>query len=196
MRFFVHLSLLYIDYKTFTHLIMIDLLKLMKQRRSTRRFEVKPVDPEKIDMLLQAALSAPSAKNTRSWEFIVVDQPDLLQALSLSREHSSSFLAQAPLAIVVAVDPEKSDAWIENASIASAFLQIQAEAMGLGSCWVQIARRTYNENLSAEEYVRNLLYIPYSMRILNIVAIGYKANTLPPHPMDETLQAKIHHNMF
>jgi len=175
---------------------MNTLIEIIKQRRSIRRFETKPVEPEKIDLLLQAALLSPSSKNTRSWEFIVVDQPDLLQALSVCRDYGSSFVANAPLVIVVALDPEKNDAWVENGAIASAFLQLQAEALGLGSCWIQVARRLHNETLSAEEYIRQILHIPDSLRILNMVAIGYKAQTLPPHPINETLQVKIHHNRF
>jgi nitroreductase len=185
-----------IDGKIFICYFMNTLIEIIKQRRSIRRFETKPVEPEKIDLLLQAALLSPSSKNTRSWEFIVVDQPDLLQALSVCRDYGSSFVANAPLVIVVALDPEKNDAWVENGAIASAFLQLQAEALGLGSCWIQVARRPHNETLSAEEYIRQILHIPDSLRILNMVAIGYKAQTLPPHPINETLQVKIHHNRF
>ncbi len=175
---------------------MNSLLELIEHRRSIRRFEAKPVEPEKVELLLRAALLSPSSKNTRSWEFIVIDQPDLLQKVSQCRDQSSSFVAHAPLAIVVIVDPEKNDAWVENGAIASAFLQLQAEALGLSSCWIQVARRPHNEMLSAEEYIRQVLQVPDTLRILNMVAIGYKAQELPPRRIDETLQAKIHYNGF
>ncbi|MBB3186185.1 nitroreductase family protein [Microbacter margulisiae] len=175
---------------------MSDLLYLMEQRRSIRRFENRSVEPEKVEMLLQAGLLAPTSKNSRSWEFIVVDQQDLLQKVSLCREHYSGFVANAPLAIIVAVDPEKNDAWIENGSIASTFIELQAEALGLGSCWVQVTRRPHNERISAEDYLRNILYIPDNMRILNVIAIGYKAQELEPRHVDEVLLSKIHRNGY
>ena len=184
------------DGKYITCYSMNNLLELIEHRRSVRRFESKPVEPEKVALILKAALLSPSSKNTRSWEFIVIDQPDLLQKVSQCRDQSSSFVANAPLAIVVVVDPAKNDAWIENGSIASAFLQLQAEDLGLGSCWIQVARRPHNETLSAEEYIRQMLHVPDSLRILNMVAIGYKTQELPPRHIDETLHAKIHYNRF
>ncbi|MGC9150844.1 MAG: nitroreductase family protein [Microbacter sp.] len=175
---------------------MDTLIPLMEQRRSIRRFENRPVEEEKVEQLLRAALLAPTSKNSRSWEFIVVDQPELLQKLSLCRQQSSSFIANAPLAIVVVMDPQRNDAWIENGAIASAFIELEAEALGLGSCWVQVARRPHNERISAEDYLRNILYVPDHLRILDMVAVGYKAQELEPRHMDDTLRSKIHYNGF
>ncbi|MBW2367707.1 MAG: nitroreductase family protein, partial [Deltaproteobacteria bacterium] len=110
-------------------------LSLIQNRRSIRRFEEKPVENEKVEQLLEAGLRSPSGKGSNPWEFIVVDDPSLLEKLSRSKPHGAAFLKGAPLAIVVCGDPEKSDVWVENTSIASIMIHLMATDMGLGSCW-------------------------------------------------------------
>lgn len=175
---------------------MESLVELMKQRRSIRRFLPDAVEPEKVDLLMKSALMAPTSKNCKSWIFIVVDDPALLSQLAQSRSASSSFLANAPLAVVVLSDPSKSDCWLENASISSAFLQLQAQALGLSSCWVQIARRPHNETVSAEQYVRDLLKIPEELNVVNVIAIGYKNEERLPHDVERLPFEKIHRNRY
>ena len=63
--------------------------------------------------------------------------------MSYCKEQASQFIADAALAVVVVADPLASDVWIEDASIASIYLQLQAEDMGLGRCWVSGARTFY-----------------------------------------------------
>ena len=109
------------------------MLEILYNRRSTRKFLEKKIEEEKIKKLLTAALLAPSSKGSRPWEFIVVDDPNLLEVLAMSKPHGASLLKHAPLAIIIAGDKTKSDAWIEDCSIASIFVQLEAEALGLGS---------------------------------------------------------------
>lgn len=90
---------------------------------------------------MKAALMAPTSKRSNAWQFIVVDDKETLKKLSFCKEQASQFIADAALAVVVTADPLASDVWIEDASIASIYLQLQAEDMGLGSCWVQLRER-------------------------------------------------------
>lgn len=175
---------------------MNGIVDLIRSRRSIRKFLPTVVESEKIDLLMKAALMSPTSKNSKSWQFIVVDDAAVLQKLATSRPTSSTMLANAPLAIVVLADPEKSDAWLEDASIASAFIQLQAEAIGLGSCWVQIARRPHDNSVSAEEYIRELLGVPDELNVVNVIAIGYKNEARNLYDFDRLPYDKIHRNSY
>jgi len=95
---------------------MIDLLR---KRRSIRKFLPKKVTREHTDIIIEAALRAPSSRGINPWEFILVDDPEILGKLSKSKQHGAEFLKNAPLAIVVCADSTKSDVWVEDCSIAA-----------------------------------------------------------------------------
>jgi len=94
--------------------------------------------------------------------------------LSYCKEQASQFIADAALAVVVVADPLASDVWIEDASIASIYLQLQAEDMGLGSCWVQVRERFTASGMPSGEYVHEVLDIPLQLQVLSVIAIGHK----------------------
>ena len=171
-------------------------MSVIRKRRSIRHFVRKPVEPEKIDVLLEAALRAPSSRGINPWELIVVTEQNLLKELSRSKEHGSTFLEDAPLGIVVCADPEKCDVWIEDASIAAIFIQLAAESLGLGSCWIQIRERMHDGTKSAEEYVAGILKIPAQMKVASMIAIGYSDMQKPPHKADELLYEKVHRGIY
>ena len=172
------------------------MLNLLLHRRSCRAFEEKPVEAEKREKILQAAQLAPSGKNLRPWEFVVIEDRETLEKLGNCRAPSQPFLPKTPLAIVVLGDREKSDTWIEDASIASTIMQLEAESLGLGSCWVQIRLRESNQGMGSEEYLRKLLGIPAHMGILNILAIGYPTARPADHQLDEVQEEKIHRERY
>ncbi|MBO5975088.1 MAG: nitroreductase family protein [Paludibacteraceae bacterium] len=169
---------------------------LAKNRRSIRKYLEKSIEKEKIDQILQTALMSPASKRTNGWEFIVVENKEMLKKLSECREFGSKLVADAPLAIVIVADPSKSDVWYEDASIASTFIQLQAEDLGLGSCWVQVHNREKNDKETAEDYVKNLLAIPQNLRVLNMVAIGYKNEDRKPYDEEKLQYDKIHWEKF
>ena len=171
-------------------------IDLVRTRRSIRRFRPEAVEPEKVALLLEAALRAPSSRGLSPWEFIVVTDGELLRRLARAKQHGSDFLAGAPLGVVVCAAPERCDVWVEDTSIASMFLLLAAHDLGLGGCWIQIRSRRHDETRSAEEYVREVLGIPESIRVESIVAVGYPAEELPPHPREGLLFARVHHNRF
>lgn len=171
-------------------------ISLIQKRRSIRKFLKKQVEAEKIDMLLETALRSPSSRGFNPWEFIAVTDHDLLEKLSRARQHGSAFLSNAPLGIVVCADSQKSDVWIEDASIASAFIHLAAESLGLGSCWIQIRERMHNETKSAQEYIVETLNIPKSLKVESIIAIGYPDEKKPPHTKEELQYEKVHINLY
>jgi len=151
---------------------MIDLLQ---NRRSIRKYKDKVVEREKIDKILKAGILAPTSKNLKSWEFIAVDDRDLLRELAKSRDNGAAkFLSDSPLGIVVVGDEEKSGAWIEDACIAGAFMQLEVEFLELGSCWIQVRDRMYSETETSEEFIKDLLKIGYPDGIKK----GYKDSDL------------------
>lgn len=171
-------------------------LELLKQRRSIRKYEDRPVEQDKLDKILKAALLSPSSRGLKPWEFIVVTDKDLLKKLSKCKEHSAQFLENAPLGIVVIADPEKCDVWVEDASIASIIIQLTAQSLGLGSCWIQIRKRMATDNRKAEDYVKELLGIPEHYSVESIIAIGYPAEEKKPYSEDQLLYDKIHLNKY
>ena len=168
---------------------------MLLKRRSIRRYTDKLVEMEKIDQLLRAALLAPTSRNTRAWEFIVVEDQGVLEKLSISKPGAQP-LKGAALGIVIIANPDQSDVWVEDTSIATIILQLTAQSLGLGSCWIQIRERMHKEGITAEEYVREILGIPDSLKVESIVSIGYPDETRPLHTEDELLWDKIHWNGF
>ncbi|MGE5605834.1 MAG: nitroreductase family protein [Bacteroidota bacterium] len=172
------------------------MLELVQKRRSIRSYLRKTIETEKVQLLIEVALRAPSSRGLNPWEFILVDQGELLEKLSNSKEHGSSFLKNAPLGIVICADPARCDVWIEDASIAGTYLQLAAESIGLGSCWIQIRERKHSRFKTAEEYVREVLNIPDHLKVEAIIALGYPAEKLPPHSEAELDRKKIHCNLY
>ena len=144
-------------------------------RHSVRRFAGREVPRELIETLIAEARTAPSSKNSKSTEFLIIEDPDTLLALSQMRESGSAFVRDAAAAIVVLGDTTKTDLWQINCSISTTILQLSAVEHGLGSCWVHVNGRVRSktEGGSAEEYVRELLGVKAEYGILCLVALGY-----------------------
>ena len=161
-----------------------------------RKFTDEELSQDQVVALLKAALMSPSSKRSNPWQFIVVDDKETLQKLSLCKEMGAAFLKDAPLAIVVMADPLASDVWIEDASIASIYLQLQAEDMGLGSCWVQVRERFTASGMDSGQYVQQVLDIPLQLQVLSIIAIGHKGMERKPFNEEHLQWDKIHLNKY
>jgi nitroreductase len=161
-----------------------------------RKFTEQELTQDEVVTLMKAALMSPSSKRSNCWQFVVVDDHEKLQRLSECKAAGAQFLAGAPLAVVVLADPLVSDVWIEDASIATLMIQLQAEDMGLGSCWIQVRCRETAEGVPAEEVVREVLDIPLQMQVLSIVALGHKGMERKPFDEAHLLWEKVHLNKF
>jgi len=171
-------------------------IELEKKRRSIRKFRDKAVEPDKVELLVQAALLAPSSRAIKPWEFVVVREPALIRKLSAAKSSGSAFVAGAPLVLVVCADTAKSDVWIEDASIASTLILLAAEAEDLGACWVQVRNRRHDEARSAEEIIRELLGLPDQLAVLSMIAVGYPDEQKPPHTESELLYSQVHDTTY
>lgn len=172
------------------------LLSLLERRRSVRRYLDRPVEPEIVDRIIEAALRSPSSRGFNPWQFVAVDDRRLLADLATAKPHGASFLKGAPLGIVVCADPDISDVWIEDASIASVLIHLAAASIGLGSCWIQIRERPHDTRQSAEAYIRDRLNIPDHLAVLSVIAIGYPAEEKPGHPKAGLQYGNVHWNRY
>ena len=89
----------------------MEFFELVERRHSVRSFTGEPVEQAAITRILKAALSAPSAKNTRSSSFMVVEEPELIGRIARMRDYGSAFVEKAPLVILVMGDQVRSDLW-------------------------------------------------------------------------------------
>ncbi|PKM56184.1 NAD(P)H-dependent dehydrogenase/reductase [Petrocella atlantisensis] len=172
------------------------MIRLLVNRRSIRKYKTQKVECEKVDKLLTAALLAPSSRGRKPWGFLVVDDEDILKQLSQAKEHGSQFISKVPQVIVVFGDTMVSDMCVEDCSIAATYIQLEAERLGLGSCWVQIRERLTKKGTSSEGYVKALLSIPDHFMVEAIIAIGYPDEEKIPHNLDELDVHKVHYNKY
>lgn len=170
--------------------------ELVRLRRSMRKFTDEPLTSEQVETLMRAALMSPSSKGKHAWHFVVVEDQAMLERLSHCKAQGADFLAGAPLAIVVLGDPQESDVWVEDASVASTVLLYAAEDLGLGACWIQVRERYMEDGTPADSVVRALLDIPEPLRVLSIVAVGHKGMERKPFNEDRLLWEKVHIGQF
>ncbi len=154
--------------------------ELLLNRRSIRRYTSEADDAEQVNLIMEAGLECTSAKSGRRRHFIVVEDKEMLQRLGECKPNYALSVANAPLAVVVCADMTKSDAWIEDASVAAIVMQLQAVDLGLGSCWVEVRDRYREDGTPSEEYVRELLGIPENYGVVAIVSIGHKDEDRKP----------------
>jgi nitroreductase len=101
------------------------------------------------------------------------------------------FLAGAALGVVVCGDSTKSDVWVEDCSVASILLQMAAQSLGLGSCWIQIRQRMYEGQVTSVQYVQKLLGLPKHVQVASIIVMGYPAEQREPKASDQLNWARI-----
>lgn len=165
---------------------------LIKTRRSTRKFTDQLLSPEQVELILKAALMAPASKRSNPWQFVVVEDKEILAKLAACKKVGSSFLEGCALAVVVLANVLESDVWVEDASVASIYMQLQAEELGLGSCWCQIRNRFTEDDTDANQYVRDLLGVPYQLDVLSVIGFGYKDQERKPFDESHLQWEKIH----
>lgn len=164
----------------------------MLQRHSIRRYKDQPVSADDVKTILEAALLAPSSKSARPWQFVVVEDKDMLTRLADCKPFGTKPVSTAAFAVVVTVDPAKSDVYVEDATVAAIFMHLQAADLGLGSCWIQVRGRFAADGESSETVVRELLDIPEEMAVECIVTFGYIDEQRRPVDPEKLLWEKVH----
>lgn len=158
-------------------------------RTSIRDYEARPVEKEKVEKMLRAAMAAPTAMNKQPWHFVVVEQRSVLDSLAGANPYAKMLL-KASLAIVVCGDMDKviegggRDFWIQDASAATENLLLAAHAMGLGAVWT--GAYPSEERSKA---ISTTLSLPDNLVPLNMIVIGYPAEH--PQPKDKFKEENI-----
>jgi nitroreductase len=160
-------------------------------RRSIRKYTTQAVEIEKLEQLVAAAMFAPSAGNQQPWQFVVVNDRIVLDELVLSGPYTSA-LTTAQAAIIVCCDMERVTRGgfeIQDCSLASQNIMLEAYNLGLGSVWIGCYPR---EDRVAN--VSRILNLPVYAIPLNIIAIGYP-DEQKERP-DRIDPARIHYNRW
>ena len=162
-------------------------------RTSIRQFKAQPVEQDKVDILLKAAMAAPSALNLQPWHFIVINDKETIALLSGKQPTS------APLMIAVCGDTDKTmlpdgstklpDFWVEDVSAATENLLLAAHALGLGAVWTGVYPAM---DRTAE--VANVLNCPQNIVPLAVVRVGYPDES--PEPKNKYKEENISYNKF
>jgi nitroreductase len=155
----------------------MDALTAIMTRRSIRKYQERPVEPETIETLLRAAMAAPSAGNQQSWRFVVVQDRDRLDSMATTSPYAG-LLERAPLAIAVSgetIGEKHPGYWVEDCSAAIENMLIAANALGLGAVWLG-----YHPNQDRKDALAELLDLPPSFEVLGVVAVGYPAEEKAP----------------
>lgn len=162
-------------------------------RTSIRDYEARPVEKEKIEKMLRAAMAAPTAMNKQPWHFVVVDQRNVLDALAGANPYAK-MLKKAPLAIVVCGNTDKMiegggrDFWIQDASAATENLLLAAHAMGLGAVWTG-AYPSEERCIS----ISKVLSLSDNLIPLNMIVVGYPAEQ--PQPKQKFKEENVSYNV-
>lgn len=172
------------------------MIELIRKRRSIRAYTDEPIDSDTIASLVEVLLRAPSSRGINPWEFIVVDDRELLNQLATAKQHGSSFLKDAALGIVVIADSTKTDVWVEDCSIAAILVQMAAQSLGLGSCWIQIRNRQRDRDTTSEQYIHDLLGLPEHMKVECIVSLGHPAEKRRGLASGKLQYDKVRHNTY
>ncbi len=158
----------------------MDFLEVIEKRRSVRKYSDRPVEREVLEAIVKVAQTAPSSRNCKSSAFMIVEDKDMLEALSVMRDYGSGLIAGAPAAIVVLGDESRTDLWVDNCAISATFVQLAVTAMDLASCWVHCNGRPRlkdePDGAMAPDYVSELLGLRPGVHPYCVIAIGYPEN--------------------
>jgi nitroreductase len=162
--------------------------ELVKTRQSVRRYQDRPVEPEKLQAIVESVRLAPSASNSQPWTVIIVDDPALKEKVARATFSSAvsfnEFALEAPVIAVLTIEKPRAvtqiGGWIKerefsliDIGIAAEHFCLQAVDLGLGTCML---------GWFDEKAVKRLLDIPRSIRIGLLITLGYAARGYPLRP--------------
>lgn len=158
------------------------MIELLRARRSVRKYQDRVIEPDKVAILQESLLRSPTSRNLKPCRFVFVQDRDMLTQLSGCKPHGAAFLAGAALGIVILGDSEIGDVWVEDCAIAAILVQMTAQSLDLGSCWLQVRNRQHSDTVTSSAHVQQLLNIPPHLQVASIIGLGYPAETKEPIP--------------
>lgn len=171
---------------------MSDFIDVILKRRSIRRFTDQPVEPEKLTLLLKAAMAGPSATNAQPWEFVVITEKEVMDKFR-SGIMFGKMNATAAICVLGSTRMQKSKVgekfWVQDCSAATENILLAATALGLGSVWVGI----HPVNMYKRQ-VSDILNLPDGVTPLNLIYLGYPAEEKEPRTQYE--ESRVHWGPF
>ncbi len=146
-------------------------IDIARSRHSSRLFTSEPLLPREMELIMEAGDLAPSSRSRRPVRLIPVVDEGLIRRLAMCKDSGTRALETATFAVIVAADPKVSDVWIEDCSIATIMMQMEAEDLGIGSCWIQIRLRKVGDTDSEDFVIREAGLDP-GLKVLSIIAFG------------------------
>ncbi len=161
----------------------MEVMEAIRTRRSTRSFQDRPVEEEKLRAVLEAGRLAPSARNLQDWRFVVVRDPDTRKRLA-EAARNQEFVGKAPVVIAACGTSDYvmtcgQPAYSLDVTIALDHMTLAAVAEGLGTCWI---------GAFYEDKVKEVLGIPERVRVVALLPLGYPvqgARSTPRKNLDE-----------
>ena len=171
---------------------IMELTDILLKRRSVRKFKDEDITKGNLEKILQAALLAPTSRNRKPCNFLIVENKETLKRLSKSKKTGAEMLANCSKAIVVVANTLISDTWIEDSSIALGYMHLMAASLDVGSCWVQIHLRHDENGEDSEKVVKEITGLDDYFRIVGILALGMPDGEVKPHTLEDMDKSKIH----
>lgn len=172
-----------------------ELLELALKRRSVRKYTGEPIDATILDEIMKVALTAPCSFGHYPVEFVIVQEKEQIEKLAQCKQLGGTQIIGASAVIVVMVKQDRGEFWIEDGAIASSYILLACEQYNLGACWVHIRNRK-GVKYSSEEEIKDLLGVPENYGVLNLIAIGPKAEMKNPYDMNHFDKNKIHYDKY
>lgn len=170
----------------------MEFVDLLLKRRSVRRFKDENISKKDLEKILEAGLLAPTSRNRKPCNFLIVENKETLKKLSESKESGAELLAGCNKAIVIVANTMISDTWIEDSSIALGYMHLMAASLDIGSCWVQIHLRKTADGKDSENVVKEITGLDDYFRIVGILALGIPEGNVKPHTLEDIDKSKIH----
>ena len=160
-----------------------ELLELIKKRHSCRAYSDKKVEQEKIDQVIQAGIDAPTGMNRRETIFLAITDEKVITDLSrinasiMGRQGDPFYGAKT---VIVVLAKKQARTYVYDGAIASAYMLLEAEALGLGACWIHRAKESFS-TLEGKAILKRAGITEEVEGISNII-LGYEAeNDAKPH---------------
>ena len=156
-------------------------------RRSIRKYENKEIEQEKLKQIIKAGMNAPTARNLKPFEFIIVKDKNILNQLSNTKKNSY-FVKDSNITIVT-LAKELSEFWQQDLGAVTQNILLEATHLNIGSCWIGIA-----PNIDYENYIRKVLNIPEDIRVFNMIALGFNGEKKEKN--NNYYEDKVHYEKY
>jgi nitroreductase len=163
----------------------VDILSLLKSRRSIRLYQDKPVPQDLLLQILEAGRWAPSGANLQPWHFIVVTDAETRKRIGEAARFffiKSSHVENAPIILVLGFDTRKGKYGRYDTTLAGGNMMTMATSIGLGTCWI---------GAFDQQKVKEILEIPGPIEVIGLITLGYPDEKAEPPPRVE-LEKIIH----